>query len=344
MLVMGMLPVAAQRLSVIKGTVDVGHTGYQQPVTAVFELKNKGIRKLRIDEVKADCACTAIDYPKQEIGMNEKFTIRMTYDARMLGHFDKQAAIYSNGSKKPVYIRMKGVVVTDIQDFEGSYPIEMGDLRTDRRDIEFDDVNKGDHPTQELHIFNNGTGIFHPNLMHLPPYLTALVTPERLAPGHAGKITITLNSELIHDYGLTQTTVYLAANPGDKISQDKEMTVSTILLPGFDTMSPESRLTAPKLQLSKEAVDIVFGNKGKKSDIIDLTNTGQTELTIRSLQMFTGGLKISLGKRSLQPGETTRLKITAQRDELRKVRTQPRILMITNDPGKPKVVININVQ
>ena len=67
-------------------------------------------------------------------------------------------------------------------------------------------------------------------------------------------------------------------------------------------------------------------------------------LTITSLQMFTGGLKISLGKRELKPGESTKLKLTAVRDELLKVRTRPRILMIVNDPQKPKVTITINVQ
>ena len=73
-----------------------------------------------------------------------------------------------------------------------------------------------------------------------------------------------------------------------------------------------------------------------------VTNNGRTELDISSLQLFTRGLQVSLGKRRLQPGESTKLKITAQRDELKKVRTRPRILMITNDPAKSKVAITIN--
>ena len=67
-------------------------------------------------------------------------------------------------------------------------------------------------------------------------------------------------------------------------------------------------------------------------------------LDISSLQMFTPGLRISLDKSRLQPGEYAKLKITAMRNELLRVRTRPRILMITNDPQKPKVVIEINAQ
>ena len=341
---MAALPVAAQKLVAIKADVDAGKTGYMQPVTAVFEFRNKSHRKLRIERVVPDCRCTTIEYPKNEVGSNEKFEVRMTYDARQLGHFDKQAAIVSNGSSKPFYIRMKGVVLADLQDFSGSYPIEMGDLRLDKAVLEFDDINRGDVQVQELHIYNDGTKTYQPNLMHLPPYLTAVVTPEHLKRGMSGKMTVSLNSAKLHDYGLTQTSIYLAGNPGDKVSPDHEITVSAVLLPSFSDLSATSRGQAPHIQLSKEVVNIDFNGKPKAKDVINITNTGQSELQISSLQMFTSGLQISLGKRALKPGESTKLKITAERAELLKSRTLPRILMIVNDPQKPKVIITINAK
>jgi hypothetical protein len=239
---------------------------------------------------------------------------------------------------------MKGIVLADLQDFSGTYPIEMGDLRLDKDALEYDDVNKGFEQVQELHIFNNGTKIYQPNLMHLPPYLSAVMVPEKLAPNRAGKITVTLHSDKLHDYGLTQTSVYLAGNPGDKVSPDHEISVSAVLLPAFTEMTAEQRLRAPKLTMSKQNIEITFDGKKKKTDIIELTNQGQTELEISSLQMFTGGLQISLGKSKLAPGQSTKLKVTAMRDELLKLRRRPRLLMITNDPDKGKVVININAK
>ena len=222
---------SAQKLESENTTVDVGRTGYQMPITATFEFKNKGHRHLRISEVRPDCQCTSIEFPKEQIGAGDKFQIKMTYNARQLGHFDHQAAIYSNASKKPLYIRMKGVVQADYQDFSGTYPVEMGELRLDKDALEFDDVNKGFEQVQELHIYNNGSRVYQPNLMHLPSYLSAMVVPERLAPNRAGKITVTLHSDKLHDYGLTQTSVYLAGNPGDKVSPDHEISVSAVLLP-----------------------------------------------------------------------------------------------------------------
>lgn len=346
LLLLTVLPSAAQKLIATKTVIDVGKTGFQQPVTAVFEFRNKSIRRLKIESVQPDCSCTAIEYPKTVIGMGEKFQIKMTYDAKMLGHFDKQAAIVSNGTKKPVYIRMKGVVLADYdyQEFTGSYPIEMGNMRVDKNELEFDDVNKGESPVQQIHLVNDGTSAIRPNLMHLPSYLSATVVPEVVNPGRSATVNVTLNSTKVSDYGLTQASLYLAANPGDKAKKENLIGVSTVLLPSFEKMTEQQKQYTPKIRLSKEQVDIAFGSSSKKKEDIVITNTGRSTLNISSLQMFTEGLRISLGKSKLQPGESTKLKITVSRDELRKARSKPRVLMITNDPEKSKVVITINAK
>ena len=326
----------AQRLSVSKTTVDVGRTGYEMPVTATFELRNKGLRKLVIHDVKADCYCTKVEFPKGEIGVGDKFTIRMTYDARQLGHFNKQAAILSNGSKTPVYITMTGVVLADMKDWSGSYPYDYNGLLGTINNLEFDNVNKGEQCTFEMLVMNNGTQPMRPNVLHLPAYLTAKAYPETLAPGHGGKVVFTLHSDKIRDYGLTQTSVYLAQKLGEKVNSSTEIPVSAVLLP--PVIKTEN---APVLELSDTTLNLDFGKRSKTSGEIILTNTGLSRLDITSLQMFTRGLKVTLGKSRLMPGESTRMKVTAVAAELKKARTVPRVLMITNDPKQSKVIITI---
>ena len=334
--------VQAQKLIAEKTSVDVGRTGYQQPVTATFEFRVKGSKKVRITSVRPDCNCTTLEYPKSE--QDGKFQIRMTYDARQLGHFDKQAAVMTNASSEPLYIRMSGIVLREYQDLSKNYPITMGNLLLDLNELEFDDINRGDRQQQLIHIYNSGTTVCQPNLMHLPPYLTATMVPERLGPGRSGVMTVTLNSTLLHDYGLTQSSVYLAEKPGDTVSANNEIGVSAVLLPSFMGMTAAQKQYAPKMVLSKQTVDILFNGRSKKKGVIEITNQGRTELDISSLQLFTGGLTVSLNKSKLKPGEKAVLKITALRDELKKVRTRPRILMITNDPDHAKVTITINAK
>lgn len=335
------LSVAAQKLVAEKAIIDVGRTGYRMPITAVFEFRNKGGRKMRIEKVAPDCYCTEVDYPKGELG--ERFQIRMTYDAKQLGHFDKQAAVYASGAKKPLYLRMKGLVLEHYVDVSGLYPVDMGDLRLDSRDLEFDDINRGDMREQQLRIYNNSsTETYQPNLLHLPSYLTAVVQPEQLKPGEQGVVKVTLNSSKLHDYGLTQTSIFLAGQLGEKVSNEREIGVSAVLLPSFYGMTDMQQ--AARIALSTETVDINFEGKSKKTAVVDIQNVGHSELHVSSLQMFTPGLQISLDKSRIKPGEYAKLKITAHRDELQKVRTRPRILMITNDPQKSKIVIGINAR
>jgi len=333
--------VQAQRLTIVKDKIDIGQTGYEIPVTATFELRNRSMRKLHISQIIPDCSCTRVEYPNGEIGAGDKFTIKMTYDARQLGHFNKQAAIISDGTKRPVYITMTGVVREDLLDYSGSYPYDFNGLLADMNDFEFDNVNKGDRPQKVVHVMNNGTKVMEPNIQHLPPYLSAEVSPTRLSPGHSGKITLTLNSERIHDYGLTQTSVYLAQKLGERVTKETEVGVSVVLLPDLQHM--EGGLL-PELAISDSVLNIDFAGKNKKTGEIILYNPGKATLTISSLQLFTRGLKVTLGNSSLAPGETTRLKITAYAADLKKARTRPRVLMITNDPHHSKVAITVNAK
>jgi len=338
------LEVSAQKLTIENATVNCGRTGFEQPITATFELRNKGMKRLVIESVKPDCGCTAVEFPK-EVGAGDKFTIKMTYDARQLGHFHKMAAIKSNGSKAPVYLTMTGVVLPEVLDYTGDYPFSMGDLLLDKAELEYDDVNKGDTPIQEIHIMNNGTTKMTPNVMHLPPYLSAIVKPETVAPGRSATITVMLNSGKLRDYGLTQTNVHIAKQLGEKVSADNEMSVSAILLPDLKAYETTNKAEAPQLRISATDIDFTdFGGKAKKTADITLLNTGGSTLTISSLQMFTSGLKVTLGKREVAPGQSTVLKVTGFADELAKLRTRPRILMITNDPDHAKVVVNIKLK
>ena len=265
----------------------------------------------------------------------------MTYDGRMLGHYNKQAAIISNGSKKPVYITMTGVVLADLKDYSGSYPYDFGGLLLDANNLEFDDVNKGDHPVQEIHVMNNGEKVMTPNVLHLPPYLTAQAEPEQLAPGHNGKIVFSLNSEKIRDYGLTQTGVYVAKQLGEKVNSEIEVPVSAVLLPDVTGMNLEN---APALELSATELNFDFSGRSKRTEDITISNVGKQRLNITSLQMFTRGLKVTLGKSRLEPGQSTKLKITASAAELSRAKSRPRVLMITDDPKHSKVVITINTK
>lgn len=331
----------AQQLKVINENVDCGKVAYEKPVTAEFELLNSGSFGALITDVHPSCGCTKVEYPKETVAAGATCKIKLTYDSRMLGHFNKSALVFVSGMEQPLELTMVGEVLAELKDYTGEYPYTIGGLLADKDVLEFDDVNRGDTPEQVIYVHNNGTETVYPSMLHLPSYLSSYSTPSQLKPGQGGQVYVKLNSAALRDYGLTQTTVYLGSKPGEKVSEEKEMPVSVVLLPSFGGINEAQKKYAPKLVLSDETLKINFEGKKRKNATVILTNNGRTTLKISSLQLFTGGMKVTLNKRELAPGESTTLKVTAYRDELKKVKGKPRVLMITNDPDKAKVVINL---
>lgn len=335
----------AQKVSIVSDIVDAGRTGYRVPVTATFELKNNGSRHITIKDVELGCGCTQADYPRQSIAAGETFTVSLTYDARMLGHFVKQAAVYVSHSKEPLWLTMRGLVLRDWVDYAKVYPFHFGQLLTDTDDIEFDDVNKGDRPQLSIRLYNNSDTPMQPRLLHLPSYLRAEVQPSLLPAWSAGDIRLTLDTEQLHDFGLTQTSVYMAQQLGERVSPETEIPVSVVLLPDMSSYVGNRHDLAPRLYLSADSVVLgMVDGKLQKKAVITVGNMGKSVLDISSLQLFTRGMTVTLDKRQLIPQETAKMKLTIDRDVLLTAKARPRVLMITNDPKRPKVAIKIKVE
>ncbi len=339
------IPNFAQSLTTNQETVYCGQVTFRQPATAEFELQNSSNSPLTISDVRTSCGCVIVDYPRRQIAPREKFTIQAIYDAKLMGTFQKQIGIYSTADKEPLVLTLSGRVVREVVDFGGEYPETLGNFQVDKTDVEFDDVNRGDRPTQVIHILNNSETSFRPVVMHLPNYLSAVVSPTQLAPHRKGNVYLTLDSEKLRDLGLNQVSIYLGEYPGDTVSAEKEITVSSILLPDFNHLTESQRAYAPKLKLSTTSLDLgAFGSKKQLKGQITLTNEGKSTLDISNIQMMTIGLQVSLNKTKIAPGETAKMKVTAVASEIRSKRQRPRILMITNDPDLPKVIIDVKTK
>ena len=340
------LPASAQKITTQHEVVDCGQVKFRHPVTAEFVMKNEGNKPLVIHNMLKSCGCTEVEYPKKSIAAGESFVVKAVYDAKQMGTFNKQVCLYTNAADEPFILSMRGRVVSNVVDFAGPYNEMLGEIKSDVQEVEFDDVNRGDRPVQRIHIFNPTDQMMEPVVMHLPNYLQSQVSPSKVAPRHSAVVTLVLDSKKLRDLGLKQTSIYLGERPGDKIAPEKEIVVSSVLLPAFDNMTAAKKALAPKAELSTTNLDLgSFGNRKKLKGEVLITNKGKSKLEIRSMQMFTMGLQVQLKKSKIEPGETVKMKVTVVKPDLKKSRAKnPRILMITNDPDNAKVVVKIHVK
>ena len=338
------VPLSAQRLHPVRSHIDCGQILYNKPYTVKFEVETEGKHYISIDSIESSCECVQTMVPPGIRG-GKSFTVSAIFDARQLGHFDKYLLIYTDAQKEPLELTFSGIVKAEVKDFT-RYPYEINGLLTDAEELEFDDVNKGDVLHKIIHVANAGNTTVEPNIMHLPSYLNAEAIPEKLKPESTGIIKITLDSKTVYDYGLTQTNVYLGKKIGEKIAPEKALPVSVVVLPPTETLTEAQRLNAPHIKLSTDTLDLgSFDGRSKKSGTVKITNTGKSALSLKSLQLFTPGIQIKLNKQRIEPGEEAKLKITAVKDLLSKKKSiKPRILMITDDPDKSKIIIHIKIK
>lgn len=323
-----------------------GQIEWKHPVTTQYTITNTGDQPLVLTEVEPDCACSIAQWTKTPIAPGAKGTVNVTFDAKALGHFNKSVAIYTNAQPHLVYLKFSGEVVKEIKDFTQTHPYLIGQIRIDKNNLDFPDIQHGERPVIHIGVVNLSDLPYEPVLMHLPPYLETEVKPNVLQKGERGIITLTLNSEKLTDLGLTQASVYLARFAGDKVGEENEIPVSAILLPDFSGMTATEKANAPAVSLSTKDLDMtaILAKKAKARQDITVTNTGRSPLQISKLQVFHPAVGVSLKKSVLQPGESTRLRVTVEKKNIGKKRRHLRLLMITNDPMQPKVEINIKAK
>lgn len=316
---------------------------WHAPGKAMFEVTNTGKSDLVIKDVHPDCGCTDADWSRYAIAPGQKGFVSATFDAELLGHFEKQLAVYTNADEHPVYLTLSGSVAMERKENTGDFPYHVGNVYLDSDNVEFDDVYRGDKPTKTLQVFNAGKTSFTPELMHLPKYLVAEYDPEVIRPGRVGRVRITLDSELLRGLGLTQTNIYMSRYPGDRVNKDNEIYVSATLLPEQD-MEGRRPGQSPVAHLDSTVIDLGgMGDKSKLKCELPLTNTGNSPLVIRALQVYNPGISVSIGKRTLKPGQTDKIKITVN-DNSNYFKGRRRVLLITNDPEQPKIVIDLLVK
>lgn len=324
---------------------DYGIIPYNKPVDAVITVRNSGDSPLIINKVSTSCGCTVADWDKNAIAPGNSGYIKISYDARLMGHFYKEVSVYCNAEPYIYDIALVGEVSNTKVDYTKTHPFRMGNALLDTGELLFDDVQIGHKYMKKISIVNMGEEPYSPQLILLPPYLEASYEPEVLKHRQQGTITVTLDGNKMRTMGvgLVETSVYLARYEGDKICDETNIPVSAFVLPEVRAYSEEDILNAPKFFITATNWDVDTKRKKKRyTRTIEIGNSGKSDLVIEHLQVSGRMVTASLSHKVIKPGNISRLKITVNPKHAGRNKTG-RIYIITNDPEKLKEVIKVKL-
>ena len=103
------------------GTIEQESNGVRK-----FKFTNMGKSALVISEAKQSCGCTVPTPPKEPIQPGESSVIKVKYDTKRLGAFNKSVTIISNAERSSVTLKIKGVIIPKkpLEDLKANSPIE----------------------------------------------------------------------------------------------------------------------------------------------------------------------------------------------------------------------------
>lgn len=101
------------KISVKKVKYDMGII-YTDSACRTFAIPfvNKGKEPLKIKDVRTDCTCTTVTYPRKKVPANGVDTLKVTIDMTGFfpGDYEKTVGVYSNSKKSPLFIHFKGTI------------------------------------------------------------------------------------------------------------------------------------------------------------------------------------------------------------------------------------------
>lgn len=111
--------VSCQKQNVLPANASISFTTTQhnfgelllnKEASFIFEFKNNGKELLQIQDVLTTCGCAAPSWPKEIIKPSEKGSIKVTYDSKTPGRFNKTITVYYNGKNSPLELKVKGQI------------------------------------------------------------------------------------------------------------------------------------------------------------------------------------------------------------------------------------------
>lgn len=87
------------------GTIKQGGDG-----TIEFKFKNTGKEPLVISNAQGSCGCTVPKWPKEPIAPGKSDVIKVTYDTKRVGGFNKTVTLTSNAKTQTKVLTIKGNV------------------------------------------------------------------------------------------------------------------------------------------------------------------------------------------------------------------------------------------
>ncbi len=309
------------------------------PLSCTFTLTNKGSEPISIYEVVSSCGCTDVTWTKGTIAPGQSGSISATYkneDGPL--PFDKTLTVYISGVKRPVVLRLRGVVHEKKKSLSQLYGDQkLGDFGLKARQYKTGTLRQGQSVSETATVANLGKKPLQVSWTDVSPQLTVSVDPNPIPSGSTATLSFTIRA----DSTLWGKTVYSATPVLNGKKADAPLEVLAYTQENFTSWSEGKREAAALPVFDASTVNIGIVPQGKALAVtFTCTNKGKVPFHIYKADVEDPALK-AVSLPDVSPGKKADMHFTLDTGALPKGENVIMISLTTNSPLRP--VVNLFV-
>lgn len=311
------------------------------PLTCTFTVKNISDKPQAIYEVVTSCGCTDVKWTRTPLKPGDSGTISVTYsnDSGPLP-FDKTLTVYISGTRKPVILRIRGVVhdkKVSLNDLYGKFRI--GPLGFKEADFKIGNMEMGESCSTVAKVANLSDRPVNVTVDARSPQLKVNITPNPIPPGSVAEISLKVNSDTTL-WGRNTYNATLRVQPGGATGT---ISAWAFTKDNFSGLTPAGIRNAPVPTVTDPSSSFGPVSRGTRVNAaFQIANTGNTPLIIRKTDVDMANVTVS-SPTSVAPSASASINVNIDTKDLAPGSHMAIITITTNSPTRPIVYLYVNV-
>ena len=313
-----------------------------QARTESYKIKNTGNQPVIITRVTPMASQFKADWDRAPIPPGKSAEIRITFTSANLVQekFNYKIIVFSNAKNKRLELSITGHVIDNPEQPELLYKQKIDGLKFKSSHIGLNNIYTWQTVCDTVYFINSRPEPVKLGIQYKPSHIEATFIPSKVEPGQKGALVIQYNAAMKNDYGYSYESLVFSINNARNYAD--RLTITAALLEDFSKLSKKELANAPVASFEKKEFNFGEIKKGEKANCdFTLTNTGKNPLYIRKTKASCGCTAVTLGNKTLEPGEKTVIRATFD-SAGKSGRQYKTVTIITNDPKNPETILTIN--
>ncbi len=306
------------------------------PLSCTFTLTNNGQEPIAIFEVVSSCGCTDVKWTREPIQPGKTGTISATYkneDGAM--PFDKTLTVYVSGVKRPVVLRLRGVVHEKKKSLSELYGAQkLGAFGIKSRQFKTGTLKQGLSVSESTTVANLGNKPLKVEWADASPELNLRVEPNPIPAESSATLHYTVNA----NPALYGKTTYEATPVLNGKKADAPIMVTTWTQENFGTLDKVARENSALPYFETSTVNFGILQKGEKKEIVfHCTNRGKSVFHIYKADVESGAVTLAAPLQEMAAGGKGDVRFLLDTALLEKGENVIMVSLTTNSPLRPLV-------